>query len=110
MEALYVCASPLVTANRVHIDTLTLDMHLLTIPGFREPVEAGRPMSHGPSFPDPWRRAAEVVDKILRGAKPADLPVEQQTEFDLVTNLTTAKVLGLTTPEPFLLRANEGIE
>ena len=67
-------------------------------------------MSYGPNFPDLFRRAAEYVDKILRGTKPADLPVEQPTKFDLVINLTTAKALGLTIPEPFLLRANAVIE
>ena len=67
-------------------------------------------MSYGPNFPDLFRRAAEYVDKILRGTDPADLPVEQPTKFDLVINLTTAKALGLTIPEPFLLRANEVIE
>ena len=67
-------------------------------------------MSYGPNFPDLYRRAAELVDKILRGAKPADLPVEQPTKFDLVLNLTTAKVLGLTIPESFLLRADALIE
>ena len=67
-------------------------------------------MSYGPNIPDLFRRAAEYVDKILRGSKPADLPVEQPTKFDLVINLTTAKALGLTIPEQFLLRANEVIE
>jgi putative tryptophan/tyrosine transport system substrate-binding protein len=78
--------------------------------GFREFAEAGGLMSYGPNFPDLFRRAAEYVDKILRGTDPADLPVEQPTKFDLVINLTTAKALGLTIPEPFLLRANEVIE
>jgi putative ABC transport system substrate-binding protein len=72
--------------------------------------EAGGLMSYAPNFPDLYRRAADYVDKILRGAKPADLPVEQPTKFDLVLNLTTAKVLGLTIPESFLLRADEVIE
>jgi putative tryptophan/tyrosine transport system substrate-binding protein len=67
-------------------------------------------MSYGPNIPDLWRRAAEYVDKILRGAKPGDIPVEQPTKFDLVLNLTTANVLGLTIPESFLLRADELIE
>jgi putative ABC transport system substrate-binding protein len=77
---------------------------------FRLYVAAGGLMSYGPNFPDLYRRAADLVDKILRGAKPADLPVEQPTKFDLVLNLTTAKVLGLTIPESFLLRADEVIE
>ena len=67
-------------------------------------------MSYGANIPDLLRRAADFVDKILRGAKPADLPVEQPTKFDLILNLTTAKVLGLTIPDSFLLRADEVIE
>jgi putative ABC transport system substrate-binding protein len=67
-------------------------------------------MSYGPNYPDLFRRAAEMVDKILHGAKPADIPVEQPTKFELVINLTTAKAMGLTIPESFLLRADELIE
>jgi len=78
--------------------------------GFREYVEVGGLMSYGPNLPDLFRRAAEFVDKILRGAKPGDIPVEQPTKFDLVINRTTAKALGLMIPESFLLRADEVIE
>ena len=109
-EALYVCSDPLLTTNRLGINTLALGVRLPTMYGFREFVEAGGLISYGPNFPDLFRRAAEYVDKILRGTKPADLPVEQPTKLDLVINLTTAKALGLTIPESFLLRANEVIE
>ena len=109
-DALYVCGEPLVDTNRLRIIILALGAQLPTISDFREYAEAGGLMSYGPNFPDLFRRAAELVDKILRGAKPADLPVEQPTKFDLVINLTTAKALGLTIPESFLLRADEVIE
>ena len=89
---------------------LALAARLPTMHGTRDYVEAGGLMSYGTNFPDLFRRAADYVDKILRGAKPADLPVEQPTKFDLVINLTTAKALGLTIPESFLLRADEVIE
>jgi putative ABC transport system substrate-binding protein len=78
--------------------------------GFREFVEAGGLMSYGPNYPDLFRRAGDYVDKILRGAMPADLPVEQPTKFELVINLTAAKALGLTIHESFLLRADEAID
>ena len=88
-------ADPLTNTNRVRINTLALAARLPTIHGNREYVETGGFMSYGPNFPDLFRRAADYVDKILRGAKPADIPVEQPTKFDLVINLTTAKALGL---------------
>jgi putative ABC transport system substrate-binding protein len=109
-EALYVVIDPLVTANRIRINTLALGARLPTMHGLREYVEAGGLMSYGANYADLWRRTADYVDKILRGAKPATLPVEQPTKFDLVINLTTAKVLGLTIPESFLARADEVIE
>jgi putative ABC transport system substrate-binding protein len=77
---------------------------------FRELVEAGGLMSYGPNIPDLFRRAASYVDRILRGAKPAEIPVEQPIKFDLIINITTAKALGITIPESFLLRADEVIE
>jgi len=73
-------------------------------------AEALELISYGPNYPDLFRRAANMIDKILRGAKPAEIPVEQPTKFDLVVNLTTAKALGLKIPEAFLLRADEVIE
>jgi len=109
-DALYVCTDPLVNTHRIRINTLALAARLPTIYLVRENVEAGGLMSYGPNFRDLFRRAADYVDKILRGAKPGDMPVEQPTNFDLIINLTTAKALGLTIPEPFLLRADEVIE
>ena len=109
-DALYVVGDALVTTYQIRINTLALGARLPTIYSQREQVEAGGLMSYGPNFPDLFRRAADYVDKILRGAKPSDLPVEQPTKFDFVINLTTAKALGLTIPESFLLRADEVIE
>jgi putative tryptophan/tyrosine transport system substrate-binding protein len=109
-EALYVCTDPLLFANRIRINTLALAARLPTMHGLREYVEAGGLMSYGANVPDLFRRAADFVDKILRGAKPADIPVEQPTKFDLVVNLTTAKALGLTVPPTLLGRAEEVIE
>jgi putative ABC transport system substrate-binding protein len=109
-EALYVCADPLVNNNRVRIVSLAQDARLATMFGEREHVDAGGLMSYGPNFADLFRRAAEFVDKILRGAKPADIPVEQPTKFDLVINLKTARMLGLTVPPTLLARADEVIE
>jgi putative ABC transport system substrate-binding protein len=109
-DALYVAAEPLINTNRVRINTFALTARLPTMYSFREFVEAGGLMSYGPSFPDLYRRSAEYVDKILRAAKPGDIPVEQPTKFDLVINLTTAKALGITVPPSLLARADEVIE
>ncbi len=109
-EALNILPDPLLFTHRLRINTLALGARLPTMHTLREYVEASGLISYGPNWPDQWRRAADYIDKILRGAKPADIPVEQPTKFDLTINLTTAKALGLTIPEPFLPRANELIE
>jgi putative ABC transport system substrate-binding protein len=109
-DALYVVTGPLVTTNRIRINILALGARLPTMHGIRGNAEAGGLMSYGANFSDLYRRAADYVDKILRGAKPGDLPIEQPTKFDLIVNLTTAKALGLTIPESFLSLADEVIE
>ena len=109
-DALYACGDSLINANGVRIVTTALAARLPTILFAREYVEAGGLMSYGPNFPDLFRRAGDYVDKILRGAKPSDLPVEQPTKFDLLINLKTAKALGLTIPGTVRARANEIIE
>jgi putative ABC transport system substrate-binding protein len=109
-EALYVGTDPLVNTQRLRINTLALKARLPSVCGFPEFVEAGGLISFGANFPALFRRAAELVDKILRGARPADIPVEQSTKFDLVINLKTAKALGLEVPPTMLARADEVIE
>ena len=109
-DALYVVSDGLANANRVRINTFALAAGLPTMHANREYIETGGLVSYGANYPDLFRRAGDYVDKVLRGAKPADLPVEQPTKFDLVINLTTAKALGLKIPEAFLLRADEVIE
>jgi putative ABC transport system substrate-binding protein len=109
--ALYVCQDLLTRgSNRLRINTLALAARLPVMHASREYLEAAGLMSYGPNFPDLYRRAAEYVDKILRGAKPGDLPVEQATKFELVINLITAQALGLTMPSSLLARADEVIE
>jgi putative tryptophan/tyrosine transport system substrate-binding protein len=109
-EALYVAANPTIFMNRVRINTFALAARLPMMYTVREYVEAGGLMSYGPNWPSMWRRAADLVDKILHGTKPADIPVEQPTRFDLVLNLTTAKALGLKIPDKLLALADEVIE
>ena len=106
-DALYVCTDPLISTNRVRINILAIGEKLPTVNSFREYVQAGGLISYGPNFPNLFRRAGDFVDKILRGVKPADLPVEQPVKFDLMINTTTAKVLGLTISEKILVRASE---
>jgi putative tryptophan/tyrosine transport system substrate-binding protein len=109
-DALYVCLDTVLISNRIRINTLALVARLPTMHGLRDFVEVGGLMSYAPSFAELWRRAAEYVDRILRGAKPGDIPVEQPTKFDLVINLTTAKALGLEIPPKLLALADEVIE
>ncbi len=109
-EALKVVGDRLTFDNRVLINTLALAAGLPTMHGFRAQVETGGLMSYGANFQDLSRRAADYVDKILRGSKPADLPVQQPTKFDLFINLKTAKALGLDLPAALLARADEVIE
>jgi putative tryptophan/tyrosine transport system substrate-binding protein len=109
-EALYVCADPLSVINRAQISSLALNARLPTIYGVREGVEVGGLMSYGTSFSDQFRHTADLVDKILRGTKPGDIPVEQPIKFDLIINLKTAKALGLIIPETLLATADEVIQ
>ena len=109
-DSLYVATDPLIFSNRIQINALAQAARLPTIYGSREYVDAGGLMSYGPNWSDLFRRAAEVVNKILRGTKPADIPVEQPTKFDLILNLKTAKELGLELPSTLLARADEVIE
>jgi putative tryptophan/tyrosine transport system substrate-binding protein len=110
VEALYVISDPVINTNRIRVNTLALRARIPTMHSLREYVEVGGLISYGPNVSDMFRRAGELVDKILRGAKPADIPVEQPTKFDLVINLTTAKALGLEVPPTLIARADEVIE
>ena len=109
-DALYVAVDQLIVANLADILTLAHGARLPTVFSTRDFVRAGGFMSYGPNYSDLFRRSADYVDKILRGTRPGDIPVEQPTKFELVINLTTAKALGLTIPESFLVRADEVIE
>jgi putative tryptophan/tyrosine transport system substrate-binding protein len=110
VEALYVCVEPLVNSNRLLINALALNARLPTMYALREYVGAGGLISYGPNVPDLYRRAADFVDRILRGTKPADIPVEQPIKFELVINLKTANALGLIIPDKLLAIADEVIE
>jgi putative ABC transport system substrate-binding protein len=109
-DALYACADALVGANSARINALALAARLPTMLYAREYLEGGGFMSYGPNVPDLFRRSADFVDKILKGARPGDIPVEQPTKLELVVNLKTAKTLGLDVPATLLARADEVIE
>jgi putative ABC transport system substrate-binding protein len=109
-DALFVPVDGLFYQHRIRLASLAAKSRFPAMWGHREHVEAGGLMSYGTDLDDLARRAATYVDKILKGAKPADLPVEQPTKFELVINMKTAKALGLTIPQTLLLRADELIE
>jgi putative tryptophan/tyrosine transport system substrate-binding protein len=109
-QALYVCPDPLVNAKHAEINALALALRLPTLHPFRDYLGSGGFMSYGANNADLFRRAGDYVDRILRGARPADMPVEQPTKFELVINLKTAKAIGIAIPEIFLARADEVIE
>jgi putative tryptophan/tyrosine transport system substrate-binding protein len=109
-DALYVVTEPLVSTNRTRINILAVGARLPTMHGVREFVEAGGLMSYGASFPDEYRHAADLVDKILRGTKPAISRLSSRPSFELIINLTTAKALGLDVPPSMLVRADVVIE
>src|SRR5262249_42963036 len=110
VAAVVIMADPLMVGEKAHVVKTAAARRVPAIYGFREFVEAGGLISYGPNLADLWRHAATFVDKILKGAKPADLPVEEPTKFELVINLKTAKALGLTIPPSLLLRADQVIE
>jgi putative tryptophan/tyrosine transport system substrate-binding protein len=109
-EAIYVCNDPFMATNVNRLHIFALAARLPTMHGIRERLESGGLMSYGPNITDLFHRAGDYVDKILRGAKPGDIPVEQPTKFDLVVNLITARALSLTVPPTLLARADEVIE
>ncbi len=109
-DALYVVSDALIAANRARIITLALSERLPTIMSYDDYVEAGGLMSYGPDYTDLFQRAADIVDKILRGTKPGDIPVEQPTKFELAINVKTAATLGLTIPQTLLATADEVIK
>ena len=109
-QALYVVGDPLIADNQIQINTLALAARLPTMHGSRSYIASGGLLSYGPNYSDLFRRAGDYIDKILKGAKPADIPVEMPTRIELTINLKTAKAIGLPIPESFLLRADEVIE
>jgi putative ABC transport system substrate-binding protein len=110
VDAVYVAVDQLIVANRPRILSLAVAERLPTVFSERDFAKAGALMSYGPSYSELFRHSADYVDRILRGTKPADIPVEQPTKFELVINTTTAKALGITVPASLLARADEVIE
>jgi putative ABC transport system substrate-binding protein len=110
VDAVYFVENALIDINRSHIIGLALDARVPVAAGSADFAKAGALVSYGPNYPDLFRRAAEIVDKILRGTKPDNIPVEQPTKFDLVINLRTANALGITVPHNLLVLADEVIE
>jgi putative ABC transport system substrate-binding protein len=110
LQGLFINQSPFFFTRRTEVAALAARAHLPAIYGYREHAESGGLISYGSSVSGAYRQIARLVDKILKGAKPADLPVEQADKFELVVNNKTAKALGLNIPESFLLRADEVIE
>jgi putative ABC transport system substrate-binding protein len=110
LQALCISQSPLFNENRLHVTELATRLRLPAVYGFREFATAGGLLSYAANLSDIYRRAAGVVDRILKGAKPGDIPIERPTRFELVINLKTARELGLTVPERFVLIADEVIE
>ena len=109
-DALYVCIDPLTDTNQIMIAKSATAARIPTMPGFRDGVRAGSLIFYGPNIVELFRRAADLVDKVLRGTKPADIPVEQPTKYELVINLKTAKALAITVPQTMLVAADELIE
>jgi putative ABC transport system substrate-binding protein len=109
-EALIVVTDPLMFVHRKTINAMATAARLPTLHGFREHVEAGGLISYGPNYLSMFHRAADIVDKILRGTKPSEIPVEQPTRFSLIINLLTAKAIGIEISPMMLVRADEVIE
>ena len=110
MQALFVSQSPLFSSNRTQVTALATSVRLPAIYGFREYAEAGGLMSYGANLPDVYRQSARLIDKIVKGTSPADLPVEVPTRFELIVNLKASKAIGLKIPDAFLSVADEVIE
>jgi putative ABC transport system substrate-binding protein len=110
VQALFVGQGPTINTARAEIAAMAVRLRLPAVFGFREFADVGGFMSYGPNLPDIYRQSARLVDRILKGANPADLPFELPTRYELIVNLKTAKAIGLHVPDSFLLLADEVIE